>query len=168
MPPVSWAPQRSRRRLAARAACAREPHERRALDADGEAIFAAVAPVLLAGALPEDKAARDAALAQTLDGIDAAVAGLSPTARAELAQLFALLALPPVRLGIARVSDAWPTRIARPMSGASSTAAATSRFTLMRAAYDALAPAHVRRVVRQPEFVAGDRLSGPARARVRA
>src|SRR6187200_712251 len=81
---------------------------RRALDADGEAIFGAVAPVMLEGALPVDKSARDAALAHTLDGIDAAIAGLAPAAQAELDQLIALLALPPVRYGIARVSDAWP------------------------------------------------------------
>jgi hypothetical protein len=127
----------------ATAAWLRGPHApasgvpRRALDADGEAIFAAVAPVLLDGALPSDKAARDAALAQTLEGIDTAVAGLSPAAQAELAQLIALLALPPVRFGIARVSDAWPgaspVEVRRFLDNCRD-----SRFTLMRAAYDAL------------------------------
>jgi hypothetical protein len=110
---------------------------RRALDADGEAIFAAVAPVILDGALPVDKATRDAALAQTLDGIDAAIAGLSQHAQAELGQLIALLALPPVRYGIARVSDAWPVasqaQVRRFLDNCRD-----SRFTLMRAAYDAL------------------------------
>ena len=67
----------------ATAAWLRGPHApasgvaRRALDADAEASFAAVAPVLLDGALPGRRRARDAALARTLDGIDAAVAGLS-------------------------------------------------------------------------------------------
>jgi hypothetical protein len=127
----------------ATAAWLRGPHApasgvpRRALDADGEAIFAAVAPILLEGALPRDKAARDAALTQTLDGIDTAVAGLSPTAQAELAQLIALLALPPVRFGIARVSDAWPgaspIEVRRFLDNCRD-----SRFTLMRAAYDAM------------------------------
>jgi hypothetical protein len=127
----------------ATAAWLRGPHApasgiaRRALDADGEAIFAAVAPVLLEGALPADQAARDVALAQTLTGIDTAVAGLAPDARAELAQLVALLALPPVRFGIARVSDAWPAaspvEVRRFLDNCR-----TSRFTLMRAAYDAL------------------------------
>ena len=127
----------------ATAAWLRGPHApasgvaRRALDADGEAIFAAVAPVLLEGTLPADRAARDAALAQTLTGIDTAVAGLAPAARAELAQLFALLALPPVRFGIARVSEAWPAaspvEVRRFLDNCRA-----SRFTLMRAAYDAL------------------------------
>jgi len=127
----------------AAAAWLRGPHApasrtpRRALDADGEAIFAAVAPVLLAGALPEEKAARDAALAQTLDGIDTAIAGLSPTAQAELSQLIALLALPPVRFAFARVSDAWPgaapAEVRRFLDNCRK-----SRATLMRAAYDAL------------------------------
>jgi hypothetical protein len=127
----------------ATAAWLRGPHApasavpRRALDADGEAIFGAVAPVLLEGALPREAAARDAALAQTLDGIDTAVAGLSPTAQAELAQLVALLALPPVRFGLARVSDAWPgaspVEVRRFLDNCRD-----SRVTLMRAAYDAL------------------------------
>jgi len=110
---------------------------RRALDADGEAIFAAVAPVILDGALPAGKAARDAALAQALDGIDAAIAGLSPHAQGELGQLIALLALPPVRYGIARVSDAWPVASPAQVRRFLDNCRA-SRFTLMRAAYDAL------------------------------
>jgi len=127
----------------ATAAWLRGPHApagrpgRRALDADGEAIFAAVAPVLLDGALPSDKSARDAALARTLDGIDTAIAGLSPHAQAELGQLIALLALPPVRYGIARVSDAWTVAPAPQVRRFLDNCRA-SRFTLMRAAYDAL------------------------------
>jgi hypothetical protein len=127
----------------AAAAWLRGPHAppsrvpRRALDADGEAIFAAVAPVLLEGALPSSEAARDAALARTLDGIDTAIAGLSPAAQDELGQLIALLALPPVRLAVARVSGKWPAaspaEVRRFLD-----ACRDSRFTLMRAAYDAL------------------------------
>ena len=127
----------------ATAAWLRGPHAppsrvpRRALDADGEAIFAAVAPVLLEGALPEDAAARDAALARTIDGIDVAVAGLSPAAQGERVQLVALLARPPVRFAVARVSDAWPAasprEVRRFLDGCRD-----SRFTLQRAAYDAL------------------------------
>ena len=110
---------------------------RRALDADGEAIFAAVAPLLLEGALPAGETARTAALAQTLAGIDTAVAGLAPAAQAELAQLIALLALPPVRFGIARVSDAWPAA-SPPEVRRFLDDCRASRMTLMRAAYDAL------------------------------
>jgi hypothetical protein len=110
---------------------------RRALDADGEALFAAVAPVLLDGALPAEAAARRAAVAQTLDGIDLAVAGLAPQAQAELRQLIALLALPPVRLGIAQVRASWneadPAQVRRFLDRCRE-----SSITLMRAAYGAL------------------------------
>ncbi len=80
----------------------------RALDADAQAILGAVVPVLLDGALPADPVARHAAVADTLRGIDVAVAGLPPSAQEELRQLFALLALPPARLALARVSSPWP------------------------------------------------------------
>lgn len=110
---------------------------RRALDADGESVFAAVAPVLLDGALPTDRAARDAALARTLDGIDVAVAGLAPDARKELSQLIALLALPPVRIAFVRVSSPWneaaPDEVRRFLDRCRD-----SLTTLLRAAYDAL------------------------------
>jgi hypothetical protein len=84
------------------------PVPRGALDADGEAIMAAVIPVLLAGAWPDTPPAQQAALARTLAAVDVAIAGLPPASQAELAQLFALLALPPVRLGLARVAAPWP------------------------------------------------------------
>jgi len=110
---------------------------RRALDADGEALFAAVAPVLLAGALPKDAAARQAALAAVLDGVDTAVAGLAPAARGELGQLVSLLSLPPVRLGLARVSPSWheaaPADVRRFLDRCRD-----SSTLLLRAAYDAL------------------------------
>jgi hypothetical protein len=127
----------------AAAAWLRGPHApasgvpRRALDADGEAIFAAVAPVLLDGALPADPRARAGALRDTLSGIDTAVAGLTPAAQAELRQLVALLALPPVRYGVARVSASWeaasPDEVRRFLDRCRD-----SRVRLMRAAYDAL------------------------------
>src|SRR5689334_3721003 len=107
---------------------------RRALDADGEALFAAVAPVLLDGALPAGGGARRDAIAQTLDGIDIAIAGLPSAAQAELRQLFALLALPPVRFGIARVTASWdeadPAQVRAFLDRCRE-----SSLTLMRAAY---------------------------------
>lgn len=77
------------------------------LDADAQAILRAVIPVMLDGALPEEVEARRAAIADALRGIDAAVAGLPPSVQEELRQLFALLALPPARLALARVSTPW-------------------------------------------------------------
>src|SRR5207247_2689962 len=82
---------------------------RRTLDADAEAILGAVVPVLLDGALPEAHEARQRMIAETLTAIDIAIAGLPLAAQAELSQLFALLSLPPVRLGLARIPAPWPS-----------------------------------------------------------
>jgi hypothetical protein len=109
----------------------------RALDADAQSILRAVVPVLLAGALPVESADRQAAIVDTVRGIDIAVAGLSPTAQEELRQLFALLALPPARLALARVSLPWQD------ASEADVRAFLDRFresslTLLRSAYGAL------------------------------
>jgi len=110
---------------------------RRALGADGEALFAAVVPVLLDGALPGEEQARRTAIARTIDGVDIAITGLTPAAQGELAQLIALLALPPVRFGVARVKASWeeadPADVRRFLDRCRD-----SSVTLLRAAYDAL------------------------------
>jgi hypothetical protein len=110
---------------------------RRALDADGEAIMRAIVPVMLADALPAAPQEHAVAVAQTLAGVDVAIAGLPPSAQSELAQLFALLALLPVRLGLARVAVPWPEaspahvrRFLDRLRGSS--------WMLQRSAYDAL------------------------------
>jgi hypothetical protein len=79
----------------------------RVLDADAQAILSAIVPVMLAGALPDAAGARRQAIADPVRGIDIAVSGLPPSAQDELRQLFAMLALPPARLAIARVSEPW-------------------------------------------------------------
>lgn len=127
----------------ATAAWLRGPHApppampRRALDADAEAIFGAVAPVLLAGAWPEDPVAQASARQDTLAGIDTAVAGLPPSSRKELAGLVALLSLPPVRLGLAGLHTPWhdasPREVRRFLDRCRD-----SSFLTLRAAYDAL------------------------------
>ncbi|HVO87391.1 MAG TPA: hypothetical protein VMV45_02525, partial [Casimicrobiaceae bacterium] len=63
---------------------ARAP-QRNALDEDAEVVVAALIPILLQGALPDDSAQRQAALAETLQGVDKAIAGLPPHAQTELA-----------------------------------------------------------------------------------
>jgi hypothetical protein len=127
----------------AAAAWLRGPHAppslvpRRALDADGEAIMTAIVPVLLAGALPAAGEDRRSAIAETIAGVDRAIAGLPAAARKELAQLFALLALPPTRLALAHLSTPWieayETDVRAFVDGLRD-----SRWTLLRAAYDAL------------------------------
>jgi len=109
----------------------------RTLDADAQAIMGAIVPVLLAGALPIAAEARRRAIAETVRGVDIAVAGLSPNAQDELRQLFALLALPPARLAIARVIGPWDE------ASEADVRAFLDRFrgsslTLLRSAYGAL------------------------------
>lgn len=110
---------------------------RRTLDADAEAILSAVVPVLLEGALPQAHEARQRAIAETVTAIDTAIAGLPPAAQAELSQLFALLALPPVRLGFARVVAPWPHAAPAEVRRCLDRFRASS-WALPRAAYDAL------------------------------
>lgn len=109
----------------------------RALDADAQAILRAMVPVMLAGALPADADAKRQAIADTVRGIDVAVAGLPPSTQEELSQLFALLALPPGRLAIARVTRPWNE------ASEADVRACLDRFrssslTLLRSAYGAL------------------------------
>ena len=109
----------------------------RALDADAQAILRAMVPVMLAGALPAGAAAKRQAIADTVRGIDVAVAGLPPSTQEELNQLFALLALPPGRLAIARVTRPWNE------APEADVRACLDRFrgsslTLLRSAYGAL------------------------------
>jgi hypothetical protein len=110
---------------------------RRSLDADAEAILGAVVPVLLDGALPQAPEERQRMLAETLTAIDTAIAGLPPAAQAELSQLFALLALPPVRLGLARIAAPWPSATPADVRLCLDRFRESS-WSLPRAAYDAL------------------------------
>ncbi len=109
----------------------------RVLDADAQAILGAMVPVLLAGALPDAAEARRQAIADTVRGIDTAVSGLAPSAQDELRQLFALLALPPARLAIARVNEPW-NRATEADVRACLDRFRRSSLTLLRSAYGAL------------------------------
>ncbi|HWS74489.1 MAG TPA: hypothetical protein VN324_05050 [Quisquiliibacterium sp.] len=74
---------------------------------DRRQVLAGVVPAVLAGALPEDAAAREAAVLRCIDGVEQAIAGLSPSAQEEAAQLFALLAIAPTRVLLAGLGSAW-------------------------------------------------------------
>ena len=92
---------------------------------------------MLAGALPQAPAPRAAAIAQTLAALETAVGGLPAGAQAELAQLFDLLSLPPVRVAVARIDVPWAE------ASPEQVRACLDRFRgspvqLLRAAYDAL------------------------------
>ena len=111
---------------------------RRKLDADGEALFAAVIPVLLAGALPAGTRKRGRPRSRIRSPASTRPSpGCPPAAQHELAQLFALLALPPVRWSFARVGAPWrdapEAEVRRFLDRCRD-----SSFALLRTAYDAL------------------------------
>ena len=80
--------------------------QRFALDGQARAALHAIAPAILAGALPQD-AGREAALAHTIDGIHQAILGLPPATQKEVQDLFGLLALAPVRRLLTKVAGGW-------------------------------------------------------------
>lgn len=106
------------------------------LDPTARTVVAAIIPVFLAGALP-DASDRPSAHAETVDGVERAIAGLPPATRKELAELFSLLAFPPTRCLIAGIWSPWPE--ATEQAIASFLARwRDSRFVLLRSAYAAL------------------------------
>ena len=70
-------------------------------------------------------------------GIDTAISGLAPSSQDELRRLFALLALPPARLAIARVSEPW-NRASEAEGRACLDRFRGSSLALLRSAYGAL------------------------------
>jgi hypothetical protein len=73
----------------------------RFLDARGVKSVGALVPVVLAGALPVDEAARRAAVADVVGAFDRAVAGLSIPVQQEMGELFSFLHTAPLRLAVA-------------------------------------------------------------------
>ena len=78
----------------------------RVLDARGVELIEALAPVVLAGALPGG-GERKAALAEVVEAFDRALAGLEPAIQGEIAQMFSLLLFAPTRVTVAGVWPAW-------------------------------------------------------------
>jgi len=110
------------------------PHK---LTSSERAIVGALVPAILAGVLPAAGEARVMAVAQTVDGVGVAIAGLSAAAQKELEELFALLGSAPGRVLVARLWPAWqdatPAEIAAFLEGWRE-----SRFALLRSAYAGL------------------------------
>lgn len=101
---------------------------------DGDrAILAAIAPVMLAGSVPPG----DDALRAFVEGFDTAVAGLTPSIQAEIAQLFTILRVAPLRMLATGVMQPWrrasSDEIARFLN-----AWRYSSIAQLRSAYDAL------------------------------
>ncbi len=108
-----------------------------ALDPQAPAIIVAIVPVLLDGALPAGDPDRAEAVRETVANVSRTIAGLPPAAQEELSELFALLAFAPARIALARVAAPWTE--ARPDAVAAFLERwRTSRFDLLRSAYDAL------------------------------
>ena len=72
-----------------------------------QTVIAALAPVILDGALPKEAEARRRAVAATVDGVERAITGLSLATQHEIGQLFDLLAFAPTRILVAGVWPAW-------------------------------------------------------------
>jgi len=107
-----------------------------ALGEDARGVVRAIVPSLLAGALPPG-GDRAAAIDETVAGVDLAIAGLTPSARAELAELFALLTLGAGRRAFAGVSSAWQ-HATRDEVDAFLASWQASSWALKRTAYDAM------------------------------
>lgn len=105
---------------------------------DGEReMLAAIAAVLLDGALPKAGAARQALVARTVDGIATAVFGLSLATQKEIGELFGLLVLAPGRLLLAGIGRPWREAATADVAGFLA-AWRSSRFGLLQSAYAAL------------------------------
>jgi hypothetical protein len=122
--------------------CLRTPEPRRdlglqALDGAGAETVAALAPVILAGALPAEGTARTQAIREVVDAFDRAILGMPPSVQSEVQQLLGLLAMTLARGPL--------TGIWRPLREATAEEIAAfleewrhSRFDLLRAGYQAL------------------------------
>jgi len=107
-----------------------------ALDGRARSVVAAIVPVMLEGALPAGDAAI-AARGEVVAGVDRAVAGLSPAVRAELDELFSLLAFAPARCVVAGVWSPWQ-EASRESIAAFLERWRDSRFALLRSGFSAL------------------------------
>ena len=109
----------------------------RFLDAPGVVMVGAFVPVVLAGSLPEETAARARAIREVVEAFDRAVAGLSPAVQKEVDQLFGVLRFAPARLAFtglwAPVEESPPEEVAAFLARWRH-----SRFEIQRAGYQAL------------------------------
>lgn len=107
------------------------------LTGDDTAVLRRVVPVLLQGALPQDRAEQAAAIAEIIAGMDRAILFLPPGVRKELRDLFNLLTTGVTRALVAGVWSPWDKAADRDIEAFLSSWRA-SRFGLLRSAYTAL------------------------------
>ncbi|HAT32001.1 MAG TPA: hypothetical protein DCW29_14435 [Janthinobacterium sp.] len=77
------------------------------LDDEGRALLAALAPVMLGQAVPNEAGVREAAIGALIERVGAAIHGLPLATQKEVQDLFGLLALAPARRFLAGVTDGW-------------------------------------------------------------
>lgn len=109
----------------------------RALDGRSRTAFAAIARVMLAGALPRDEAEYETALHEVVLGCDTVVAGLPGPVRDELEELLSLLNHPLGRRWVAGVTKPWEQASADDV-GHFLSRWRYSSFLLLRSGYQAL------------------------------
>lgn len=124
------------------------------------AMLTAIAAVVLRGALPQDNAARQAALARTIDGIGQAIAGLSAAAQKELGELFGLMDFPLTRGLLTGVWGSWESATPTQVEGFLRRWR-YSRFELFQSAYAALHDLVLGAWYGQPESWAAVGYPGP-------
>jgi hypothetical protein len=101
------------------------------------ALVGALAPVVLAGALPAEPGARAEALREVVEAFQRAVAGLSPAVQEEIGDLFGMLAFAPTRILFTGLG--FPVERSTPDQIAAFLARwRRSDFDLLRAGYQAL------------------------------
>jgi hypothetical protein len=109
----------------------------RVLDRESAALIGALVPVVLAGALPAQGAAQDAAIREVVAGFDRAVSGLAPAVREEIDELLGVLRFGPTRYLLTGIAASLEAASAEQISAFLSRWR-TSRFDLLRAGYQAL------------------------------
>lgn len=109
----------------------------RVLDRESASVVGALVPVVLAGAIPAQGAARAAAIREVVEGFDRAVSGLAPAVRDEIGELLGVLRFGPTRYVLTGVASPLETASAEQISAFLSRWR-TSRFDLLRAGYQAL------------------------------
>lgn len=77
------------------------------LTESGRSVLSAVARGVLDGSLPTEPGAKQAALTAHLDRMDALLRAMTPATQREVADLLALLALPPGRIALAGLATDW-------------------------------------------------------------
>jgi hypothetical protein len=109
----------------------------RSLDAKSASLVAAIAPVILSGALPDDITSRRIAVNEVVEAFDRALSGLSPAVQAELQQLLSLLTFAPTRVVVAGVRKPWHEADEKDVA-AFLASWRHSRFDLLQSGYQAL------------------------------